>query len=886
MTTLSSAERDQRGSPFFPAGVKGQLMRLAASRWKTSTITRRLASVAAAAALVIAGAVAGSSISRIASAASQPPVHPAVSAPGSPVLPSWAIGPFNRYADPGSNPYQGNPIMMPSGSGWESDYVFNPGVVYRNGKFDMLYRGQSASGSQIGLATSTDGHHFTQYSGNPVITGDGATGSGPGAEDPRLYELNGVYYTFFTGFSDTSGYNDNIAEAYSTNLINWTQVGVVERQDQDAAVVTNPDDQPVKIDGRYVMYYGRDGHTTGVAYSTNMTTWTDSTPVNLNLPASYSPDEMCVAVTDYQTVQGGAPNQDILMFVAGNLMSQGRWYYALSEEEFSRSDMSTAQDQLTIPILQPTAPYETIGQTHPTVFMNTIMFHDGQWWMYYGAGDNVIALANAPLRSQDSVAQYNDFTSTSFEDGQRMPDWASVADTDPGGGGVSNVTSPGAMVMYQQEAHSGDGALSYSGTATGAAQDYAYMKVFDFSSAPVSVSAHDTLSYWIYPEDEAATCESLDMVFTDGTALRDLGATDERGSPLTPSGQCGTLSIDQWNLVTANIGSVAAGKQISRIDIGFDSPGASGSFQGYIDDVSLQPQSGLLSVPSTAPAGSAVTATATFTNTTGHTITGLKPTLQVPAGWSAATLTAQAPATLAPGQQATLTWKVTVPASASGGVPELTADLSYDQSGRAGSFTASATFAVGFASLAAAFNNVGIVDDASPAAANLGGGNAAYSAEALAADGITPGGQVTSEGLTYTWPNVAAGTPDNVKSDGQVVPVSGTGSTLGVLGSAYFGPLDGQIVLHYTDGSTQTASLGLSDWSLNAGASTPSYGNSTVATMPYRDVGTGKDTTTSYLFSEQIPLAAGKTLAAVTLPGAPSKGAEDVFALTVGTPAS
>jgi hypothetical protein len=114
--------------------------------------------------------------------------------------------------------------------------------------------------------------------------------------------------------------------------------------------------------------------------------------------------------------------------------------------------MSTAQDQLTIPILQPTAPYETIGQTHPTVFMNTIMFHDGQWWMYYGAGDNVIALANAPLRSQDSVAQYNDFTSTSFEDGQRMPDWASVADTDPGGGGVNNVTSPGAMVMYQQEA--------------------------------------------------------------------------------------------------------------------------------------------------------------------------------------------------------------------------------------------------------------------------------------------------------------------------------------------------------------------------------------------------------------------------------------------------
>jgi predicted GH43/DUF377 family glycosyl hydrolase len=860
-------------------------MRLIASRWRLRFLTRRLATVVAAALVVIGvGIVTGPTIARVASASSQAPLAATVNKAGSPVLPSWAIGPFTRYADPASNPYQGNPVMMPGGSSWESNYVFNPGVVYRNGKFDMLYRGQSGSESQIGLATSTDGHHFTQYAGNPVITGDGAAGSEPGAEDPRLYELNGVYYTFFTGFSDTSGYNDNIAEAYSTDLIHWTQVGVVEPQDQDASVVTNPDDQPVKIDGRYVMYYGRNGHTTGVAYSTNMTTWTDSTAVNLDLPASYAPDEMCVAVTDYSTVQGAAPNQDILLFVAGNLMSQGRWYYALSEEEFSRSNMTTAADQLTIPIMQPTAPYETIGQTHPTIFMNTIMFHDGQWWLYYGAGDNVIALANAPLRSEDSVLQYDNFTSTSFEDGQRMPDWASVADTDPGGGGVSNVTSPGAMVMYQQEAHTGDAALSYSGTATGAAQDYAYMKVFDLSSAPVTVSPHDTLSYWIYPESEAATCESLDLVFTDGTALRDLGATDERGSPLTPSGQCGTLGIDQWNLVTADIGSVAAGKQISRIDIGFDSPGASGSFQGYIDDVDLQPGSGLLSVPSTAAAGSPVTATATFTNTTGHTITGLRPALQVPAGWTAATLTSKVPASLAAGQQATVSWTVTVPSSANGSEPELTASLAYN--GQSSGFTASATFTVAYSSLAAAYDNVGVVDDASTGAADLGGGSEAYSAEALAADGVIPGGQVTSAGLTYTWPDVAAGTADNVKSDGQLIAVSGTGSTLGVLGSSYYGPLDGQIVLHYTDGTTQTASLGLSDWTLDAGADSPSYGNATVATMPYRDATTGKDSTTCYLFSDQVPLAAGKTLAAVTLPSPPAKGAEDVFAVTVGTPAS
>ena len=57
--------------------------------------------------------------------------------------------------------------------------------------------------------------------------------------------------------------------------------------------------------------------------------------------------------------------------------------------------------------------------------------------------------------------------------------------------------------------------------------------------------------------------------------------------------------------------------------------------------------------------------------------------------------------------------------------------------------------------------------------------------------------------------------------------------------------------------------------------------------MPYRDLNGGTENpTTSYLFSEQIPLAAAKTLTSVTLPGLPGKGAEDVFALTVGTPAS
>jgi hypothetical protein len=39
-------------------------------------------------------------------------------------LPDWAIGPFTRQAQPTPAP-----VLSPTGTGWESQYVLNPGVV-------------------------------------------------------------------------------------------------------------------------------------------------------------------------------------------------------------------------------------------------------------------------------------------------------------------------------------------------------------------------------------------------------------------------------------------------------------------------------------------------------------------------------------------------------------------------------------------------------------------------------------------------------------------------------------------------------------------------------------------------------------------------------------
>jgi hypothetical protein len=123
------------------------------------------------------------------------------------------------------------------------------------------------------------------------------------------------------------------------------------------------------------------------------------------------------------------------------------------------------------------------------------------------------------------------------------------------------------------------------------------MQIFDLSAEPVTVDAGTELSYWIYPQSSTSetgvsgdnsSCVALDLVFTDGTALRNYpAAVDQNGVRLHPAYQCGHLALDQWDEVTSNIGAAVAGKTISRIDLGFDEPGGSGRYRGYIDDISL-----------------------------------------------------------------------------------------------------------------------------------------------------------------------------------------------------------------------------------------------------------------------------------------------------------
>ncbi|KUL47402.1 alpha-mannosidase [Streptomyces sp. NRRL F-4489] len=205
---------------------------------------------------------------------------------------------------------------------------------------------------------------------------------------------------------------------------------------------------------------------------------------------------------------------------------------------------------------------------------------------------------------------------TSFEAGQPAPDWTDTAETGPDGrprtSGVTPATTPAAPGMSTapgsgpdssptakpHAGFTGTHALRYAGTHTAAGRAYAYNKLF---AVRIPVTPATTLAYKVFPElaetdlDYPATHIAVDLAFTDGTYLSDLGATDQNGAPLTPQGQAAakTFYANQWNARESRIGAVAAGKTIARILLGYDAPRAprtAPAFRGWLDDLAIGPR--------------------------------------------------------------------------------------------------------------------------------------------------------------------------------------------------------------------------------------------------------------------------------------------------------
>jgi predicted alpha-1,2-mannosidase len=180
------------------------------------------------------------------------------------------------------------------------------------------------------------------------------------------------------------------------------------------------------------------------------------------------------------------------------------------------------------------------------------------------------------------------------------------------------------------------------------------------------------------------------------------------------------------------------------------------------------------------------------------------------------------------------------------------------------------------------YTNVGISNDSDTGAADYDGDGYSYSEQQLVSAGFSPGATVTVNGISYIWPNVQPGTYDNIEASGQTIQTPNApanASHITFLGSATNGDTQGTITITYTDGSTQSAQLGFSDWTLGAGGEPVAFNNVVAAKTAYRNPG---DKTTTYVFaSALISLDTSKTVAGITLPNPVNMGTLHVFTFTI-----
>ena len=181
-----------------------------------------------------------------------------------------------------------------------------------------------------------------------------------------------------------------------------------------------------------------------------------------------------------------------------------------------------------------------------------------------------------------------------------------------------------------------------------------------------------------------------------------------------------------------------------------------------------------------------------------------------------------------------------------------------------------------YPTLAAAFNDVGVSSQSNPAAGDFDGYDDSFSAQALAAAGVTPGSIIHASGATFMWPASPAGTPDNVEGSGATVDLSGSGSRLAFLGAEY-GSVRGRVTVTYTDGTTSSARLGFPNWCCS---STHRYGAFPAIVTDHYDFFTGPENFGTHydIYYNSVPIDPGRSVASVRMP---TNAPIHIFAMTL-----
>lgn len=289
--------------------------------------------------------------------------------------------------------YSDNPILTPSDEPWENMLVFNPGAIRVGDAVYLIYRamGKDDPFSRLGLATSTDGIRFNRKK-EPLYYGKGHPDESLGIEDPRIVQIDDTYYITYTAVSEDIGaeinpdWKEKIAKKPRIALSTTKDFKMFEDHDVIIPHLSGKNSSffPKKINGEFWLLYRKGLGKTYFARSRSLTSWPHRHMVFEERPGFWDCKRTGIGAPPIETDKGW------LLFYHG--VDEAN-IYRLGIMFLDKNDPEKILYRSPEPVLEPEKDYEKYGYVNNVVFTCGAIEKDGQYFVYYGAADQVIGVA-------------------------------------------------------------------------------------------------------------------------------------------------------------------------------------------------------------------------------------------------------------------------------------------------------------------------------------------------------------------------------------------------------------------------------------------------------------------------------------------------------------
>jgi hypothetical protein len=325
------------------------------------------------------------------------------------VTTSNGVATFNLFENASNNhwvdDWANNPILTPTAETWDAGNMWPLSFLYVNGTYYLYYTGSTTpsnvyTSGGIGVATSTDGIHFTKYSGNPIVS---PTESGwlYSCNTPAVCYVNGTFYMLFTGYKSDAATSAAVL-ATSADGLNFTVYSSTPVLDDDASWINHHIESGglSVFDGKFYFYYNinpnvGDTRMIGVATSTNCINWTVSpnNPVVTTTSGGYSSDNSA-CVTMPKVVKYGTLNGSPVYLMLISAITYG---WSISDEHLDCLTSSTPMFNSTLnwhPILSGNVfqPRTGLDNPSPALSLDSVgdtVAYNNYLNIFYADGTNV-----------------------------------------------------------------------------------------------------------------------------------------------------------------------------------------------------------------------------------------------------------------------------------------------------------------------------------------------------------------------------------------------------------------------------------------------------------------------------------------------------------------